>query len=103
MDLSVEPENISNVLQTLREFIKEHLVPRLTELEEEVRLLRKITWPVCQNIRESTQLDDIKCKREFLQNLDPDEVRMLLKRKSKGLLVEEYHQLNLPILQEKYY
>ena len=103
MDLSVEPENISKVLQTLREFIKEHLVPRLTELEEEVRLLRKVTWPVCQNIRESTQLDDIKCKREFLQNLDPDEVRMLLKRKSKGLLIEEYHQLNLPILQEKYY
>ena len=103
MDLSVEPENVPKVLQTLREFIKEHLLPRLSELEEEVRLLRKVTWPVCQNIRESTQLDDIKCKREFLQNLDPDEVRMLLKRKSKGLLVEEYHQLNLPILQEKYY
>ena len=103
MDLSVEPKNIPKVLQTLREFIKEHLLPRLSELEEEVRLLRKVTWPVCQNIRESTQLDDIKCKREFLQNLDPDEVRMLLKRKSKGLLIEEYHQLNLPILQEKYY
>jgi hypothetical protein len=103
MDLSVEPENVPKVLQTLREFIKEHLLPRLSELEEEVRLLRKVTWPVCQNIRESTQLDDIKCKREFLQNLDPDEVRMLLKRKSKGLLVEEYNQLNLPILQEKYY
>ena len=103
MDMSVEPENVPKVLQTLREFIKDHLVPRLTELEEEVRLLRKITWPVCQNIRESTQLDDIKCKREFLQNLDPDEVRMLLKRKSKGLLVEEYNQLNLPILQQKYY
>lgn len=103
MDLSVEPENVPKVLQTLREFIKDHLVPRLTELEEEVRLLRKITWPICQNIRESTQLDDIKCKREFLQNLDPDEVRMLLKRKSKGLLVEEYNQLNLPILQPKYY
>jgi len=102
MDLSVEPENVPKVLQTLREFIKEHLLPRLSELEEEVRLLRKVTWPVCQNIRESTQLDDIKCKREFLQNLDPDEVRMLLKRKSKGLLVEEYNQLNLPILQEKY-
>ena len=102
MDLSVEPENVPKVLQTLREFIKEHLLPRLSELEEEVRLLRKVTWPVCQNIRESTQLDDIKCKREFLQNLDPDEVRMLLKRKSKGLLIEEYHQLNLPILQEKY-
>ena len=103
MDMSVEPENVPKVLQTLREFIKDHLVPRLTELEEEVRLLRKITWPVCQNIRESNQLDDIKCKREFLQNLDPDEVRMLLKHKSKGLLVEEYNQLNLPLLQQKYY
>ena len=93
MDLSVEPENIPKVLQTLREFIKDHLLPRVTELEEEVRLLRKITWPICQNIRESTQLDDIKCKREFLENLDPDEVKMLLKLKSKGLLIEEYHKL----------
>ena len=102
MDLSVKPENVTNVLQTLREFVKDHILPRLTDLEEEVKLLRKITWPICQNIRESNQLDDIKCKREFLENLDPDEVRMLLKLKSKGLLAEEYHKLNLPPLQTKY-
>lgn len=101
MDLSVDPENISKVLQTVREFLKDHILPRLCDLEEEVRLLRKVTWPICQGIREQTQLNDIKCKREFLQNLDPDEVSMLLKLKSKGLLIEEYHKLNLPLLQPK--
>jgi hypothetical protein len=103
MDLSVDPEDVPKVLKTVREFLKDHLLPRLYNLEEEVRLLRKITWPVCQNIRESNQLDDIKCKREFLQNLDPDEIRMLLKLKSKGLLVEEFNKLSLPVLSKKTY
>ena len=53
MDMSVDPEDVTKVLKTIREFLKDHLVPRLTELEEEVRLLRKITWPICQNIRDS--------------------------------------------------
>jgi len=102
MDMSVEPEDVPKVLQKVRELLKDHLLPRITELEEEVRLLRRATWPVCQNIRETNQLDDIKFKREFLQNLDSDEVKLLLKLKSKGLLAEEYTKLNLPILQPKY-
>ena len=99
--MSVSPEDVTRILQQVREIIKDHILPRLTNLEEEVRLLRKATWPVCQTIREHNQLDDIKFKREFLQNLDPDEVCMLLKLKSKGMLVEEYHRLDLPPVQTK--
>ena len=95
MDMTVEPEDVPRILGKVRELLKDHILPRITELEEEVRLLRKVTWPVCQSIREKTQLDDIKCKREFLQSLDPDEVLMLLKLKSKGLLIEEYSKLDL--------
>ena len=98
MDLSVVPEitNIAKVLQAVRELIKDHLLPRITDLEEEVRLLRKITWPVCQAIREKNQLNDIQAKRDFLCNLDPDEIDMLLRLKSKGLLFEELNLLLLP-------
>jgi hypothetical protein len=102
MDMSVELEDVPRILQKVRELLKDHLLPRLSDLEEEVRLLRRVTWPVCQNLRETHQLDDIKCKRDFLQNLDPDEARLLLKLKSKGLLSEEYNKLDLPAVRTKY-
>lgn len=101
MDLTVEPENFLKVLQSVRELIKDNILPRLTSLEEQVRLLRKVTWPVCQGLKEKTQLDDMDSKREFLQSLDCDEIIMLLMCKSKGLLFEECHKLNLQLLQTK--
>jgi hypothetical protein len=93
MELAVEPSDTCKILQTVRELLRDNVLPRLTELEEQVRLLRKITWPVCQGIKEATQLDDIQSKKEFLERLDPDEVLLLLRLKSKGLLFEEYHSL----------
>jgi len=102
MDVSVDTENVPKVLGKVREFIKDHLLPRITNLEEEVRLLRRVTWPICQNVREHNQLDDIEFKRKFLENLDPDEVQLLLKLKSKGLLVEEYNRLKLSTVWTKY-
>ena len=103
MDISVDPElkNIAKVLESVRSLIKDHILPRLTDLEVEVRLLRRVTWPVCQGIHETTQLNDMQSKRDFLCDLDPDEVRLLLKLKSKGLFSEEFHQLNLPVLPPK--
>jgi hypothetical protein len=99
MDLEVKQENIVQILKDVRELLRDNILPRLTNVEEEVRLLRKVTWPICQGLRERTQVDDIQCKREFLQHLDPDEVLMLLKIKSKGLLIEEYTRLNLQNMQ----
>ena len=101
--MSVDPENVPKVLGKVREFIKDHLLPRIFDLEEEVKLLRRATWPICQNVREHNQLDDIEFKRKFLQNLDPEEVQLLLKLKSKGLLVEEYNRLKLPTMRANYH
>jgi len=83
------PPSQENILEQVRILIRENILPRLTDLEQEVRLLRKVTWPVCQGLRESGQLDDIRAKREFLGDLDPDEIRMLLRRKSTGSLLRE--------------
>ena len=99
MNLDVKPENLYTVLKSLRELLRDNILPRLTDLEEQVRLLRKITWPVCQGLKEKTQLDDIVSKREFLVDLSRDEILMLLTIKSKGLLFEECHKLDLQLLQ----
>ena len=99
MNLEVDQNNICKILQSVRELLKDNILPRLTDLEEQVRLLRKVTWPVCQGIKEKTQLDDIASKREFLHSLDRDEIIMLLSCKSKGLLFEECHKLDLQLLQ----
>lgn len=96
MDLSVESEKVTEVLKSVRELIKDNILPRLTQVEQDVKSLRRATWPVCQGLREHNQLDDIRGKREFLQTLEYDEVITLLRLKSKGLLVEELNLLSLP-------
>jgi hypothetical protein len=89
-DSDEDPEVTSmmkdDVLQQVRILIRENILPRLTDLEEQVRLLRKVTWPVCQGQKETSQLGDIMAKREFLKDLDPQEIWMLLKSKSNGKL-----------------
>ena len=94
MDLSVKPEDVTTVLKNVRELIKDHILVRLTDLEEEVRLLRKVTWPICQGLKENSQLSDIESKREFLKYLSPEEVELLLKLKSKGNLQEEFRLIH---------
>ena len=95
MELSVKQEEVQKVLQDVRELLKDNIIPRLTDLEEQVRLLRKVTWPVCQGIKEKSQLDDIHSKKEFLRDLSFEEILMLLKIKSKGFLFEECHALGV--------
>jgi len=82
MNMSVAPEDVCKVLRDVRELLKDHVLPRLNQLEDEVRLLRKVTWPVCQSLRESSQLDEVDQKRAFLEDLDHDEIRMLLNEKA---------------------
>jgi hypothetical protein len=88
-------------LEEVRSMIKDHILPRLTQLEQEVLFLRRVTWPVCQAIRENSQLDDVQFKRMFARCInDPDEMKCLLAEKndiskqslrlsSTNLLVEE--------------
>ena len=98
MDLSVNDEELCTVLQDVRELLRDNVLPRLTHLEEQVRLLRKVTWPVCQGLVEKSQLADIASKKEFLADLDLDEILLLLKLKSKGLLFEECQKLGFVLL-----
>ena len=73
------PSDPVKALKDLREMVKDHVLPRLTQLEEEVRLLREVTWPVCQALREKSQLAD---KAQFMGILSDDEILKLLKMKN---------------------
>ena len=83
MNLEVSEKDLCKVLQSVRELIKDCLLPRITQLEEEVRLLRGVTWPVCQSLRETSQLTDLGNKKQFLEILNSDEVIFLLKEKAE--------------------
>jgi hypothetical protein len=72
----------TKVLQDVRELIRDVILPRLTLLEEEVRMLRAVTWPVCQSLRETSQLTDIENKKRFFSILDDDEMNNLLHEKA---------------------
>ena len=71
--------------QTTWEFARDHILPRITQLEEEVRVLRKFCWPVVQALREENQLADLEAKREFLSGSckDREDVKDLLLEKAK--------------------
>ena len=78
MDVSCDDK----ILQGVRELIKENILPRLTQIEQEVRELRLVTWPVCQSLRETSQLTDTRNKKRFLALLDEDEIQLLLREKA---------------------
>jgi hypothetical protein len=77
----------------LSDFIREILLPKINDLELEVTKLRRVTWPVCQKILEENQLDKIPEKKKFLKGLDQDEVKLLLKLKSNGSLLDHEYRL----------
>ena len=64
-------------------FIRDHILPRITQLEEEVRTLRKATWPVCQALTERSTSDDIKNKWHFISQLDEETGMRLVANKQK--------------------
>ena len=81
-----------------RVLITQVLLPRIRQLEEEVAVLRKHTWPYVQAHKETHQLDDIQAKRDFLKNLDDDTVLELLRLKARlsrnqGLQGREYDMI----------
>ena len=79
MDLTCD----NKILEDVRYLIKDNILPRITQLELEIRELRRVTWPVCQSIRESSQLADMENKRRFLEMLlDSDEVQQLIYEKA---------------------
>jgi len=83
MNLEVSNENVCKVLQDVRLLIHDCLLPRISQLEEELRLLREVTWPVCQSLRETSQLTDIENKKRFLSTLNLEEAKFLIREKAK--------------------
>lgn len=67
----------------LRMLINRVLLPRLRKLEDEVSVLRKHTWPYVQANKETTQIDDMQSKVDFMKNLDDETIRDLISRKSR--------------------
>lgn len=65
------------------EFLKNHILPRLDQLEVELKALRDVTWPVCQGIRETNgPFQYINEKRNFFRHLFREDAIALLKRKA---------------------
>lgn len=61
-----------------------HVLKRLTDVEEELRDLREVTWPVCQaQLDGGNNLRNIPEKRRLLKWLDPGEIRQLLRLKGR--------------------
>lgn len=82
-----------------------HVFERLTEVEEGLRELRDVTWPVCQGIleKENGPFHSVSPKRRFFQFIDVDEIKKLLKSKarfmgmSQGVVVEELRQIRVEV------
>ena len=83
MNLEVSQEQLCKTLYEVRLLIHDCLIPRISQLEEELRLLRGVTWPVCQSLRETSQLTDLENKRKFLNILGDEEASFLLKEKAR--------------------
>ena len=88
---------MSDVIE-LKIMIHKVLLPRIRQLEEELKSLRKHTWPYVQGKKESHQLDDIEMKVDFLKHLDDDTIIELLRTKARlsgntGFLTREYDSL----------
>lgn len=61
-----------------------HVLERLTNVEEELRELRAVTWPVCQaQLDEKNNLKNIFQKKTLLRWLDLEEVTKLLRLKGR--------------------
>lgn len=77
------------------------ILKRLTDVEEELRELREITWPVCQMLLDKkNQMNNIEEKKYFFSHLDPDECKKLLRLKNKlmhpwggGRVEQEYRSI----------
>jgi len=65
---------------------QKHILERMGNVENELRELRDVAWPVCQaKLDDKNPLKNLKEKRKLLRWLDIDEIKNLLRR--KGLLM----------------
>lgn len=69
--------------------LRENLLPRLDNVEAQLKELREVTWPYVQAKRDSLGINTRKEQRKLLRWLDIDEVRNLLRRKLYWLHIYE--------------
>jgi hypothetical protein len=76
---------MEKTLEDIRTLIRENILPRITEMECQLADLRRVTWPVCQNIIDEKYgvFSTIPQKRKFMYHLDDSDARKLLERKGK--------------------
>jgi len=70
----------------VEKLLREIILPRLCDLEQEVQLLRKMTWPVCQALREHYAVKpDLTAdlSRQIRALVDVDEYRRLVDIKNE--------------------
>lgn len=68
----------------MEDLVRTLLIPRLDQLEYEVKLLREVTWPVCQALLEDKNPLNMSAeKRKFFKSLYKDEAIELLEKKLK--------------------
>ena len=66
------------------DLIRTLLLPRLDQLECEVKMLRELAWPVCQSLKEDgNPLSFADEKRRYFRHLYKDEAIELLKKKAE--------------------
>lgn len=77
-------EDTNQILRDIRTLLKDNIIPRLTDLEVEIKALRRITWPVCQlQLETDGPFQGLHEKKKFFLNLYEDEVYELLKLKAR--------------------
>lgn len=68
----------------MEDLVRTLLIPRLDQLEAEVKMLREIAWPICQALKEDgNPLSCIDEKRRYFRHLYKDEAIELLKKKAE--------------------
>ena len=73
----------------MEKLLRENILPRLDNIENELRELREVTWPYCQAQRDGKSVfHNMKEKRTLLRWLDVDEIRKLLRRKAYWMNVD---------------
>lgn len=97
MDYLQEIKMLRKQVKEMTKLHKEVILPRLDQQEIEIYFLRQHVWPYVQACKEHNQLDQIREKRDFLQVLEDEEIRLLLKKKAEyspgGLQRMEYDKI----------
>ncbi len=76
-------------MEEIHLLLRENILPRLDNMEAQLKELREVTWPYVQAKRDQLGLDTRREQQKLLRWIDLDEVSMLLRRKLYWLHIYE--------------